>query len=165
MKTETDPVPKTDPVPEPRATVVDDRLRYADRNRRRRRPGLPRRRTFEPLPLFSLASWSATDSLTLGLGVLLIVGVLVAVAMGIDWMIPPGAAVVMFTMITTQLRWGRMSRARRLAWHRARRAAEVGGAASPAARRLAATPLAAPVRMRPSQSPWITASSSPVSVE
>ena len=65
MKTE------TDPVAEPRATVVDDRLRYADRNRRRRRrrPGLPRRRTFEPLPLFSLASWSATDFLTLGLGV------------------------------------------------------------------------------------------------
>ncbi len=131
MKTETDPVPKTDPVPETWATVADDRLRYADRNRRRRRPGLPRRRTFEPLPLFFLASWSATDFLPLGLGVLLIVGVLFAVATGIDWVIPPGAAVVMFAMTTTQLWWGRMSRARRLAWHQARRAAEAGGGHDP----------------------------------
>ena len=107
---------ETDPVSQPREIVY--------RRRRRRRPGLPRRWTFEPLPPFSLAAWSPTDFLTLGLGVLMIVGMLVAVAMGIDWVILPGVAVVMFSMITTQLQWGRMSRARRLAWHRVRRASE-----------------------------------------
>ena len=147
MKTETQPVPNTPETrdarqaPEardardtrktrqPNRIVVDYPTRHPNRNRRRAHPDLPRRRTFEPLPLFSLGSWSATDFLTLGLGALLIVGLLVAVAQGIHWVILPGAAAVMFAIITTQLRWGRMSRAKRLAWHRVRRATEtrVGG--------------------------------------
>ncbi len=136
MKTQTQPVPNTPetrdarrtrdtrPTRQPSRLEVDYPTRHPNRNRRRAHPDLPRRRTFEPLPLFSLGSWSATDFLTLGLGALLIVGLLVAVTQGIHWVILPGAAAVMFAMITTQLRWGRMSRAKRLAWHRVRRATE-----------------------------------------
>ncbi len=131
--TETQPVLNTLETRDARATrkarqpnriVVDYPTRYPNRNRWPAHRDLPRRRTFEPLPLFSLGSWSATDFLTLGLGALLIVGLLVAVTQGIHWVILPGAAAVMFAMITTQLRWGRMSRAKRLAWARARRATE-----------------------------------------
>jgi len=103
---------------------LDDRPRRGERRRYPARRNAPQRTTFEPLPLFSPASWHGTDFLTLGLGVVLIVGMFVAAALGISWVILPGAAALLFAMISTQLRWGRMSRRHRLRWHQARRAAD-----------------------------------------
>ena len=102
-------------------TEPDSRPCRAEHPRTRSRQSAPRRTTFEPL-VFSPSSWYGTDFLTLGLGAVLIVGMFVAAAQGITWVILPGAAALIFAMISTQLRWGRMSRGRRLQWHRARRA-------------------------------------------
>ena len=79
------------------------------------------RRMFEPLPLMSLRNWSVLDTMTLGVGVVLIVCLLGTVIEGMSWVILPGAVAMVFAVASTQTRWGRLQRARLQRIARARR--------------------------------------------
>lgn len=100
--------------------------RRCERRRDPARRDAPRRPRFEPVRLLTPSSWRGKDFMTLGLGAVLIVGLFVAVGQGIGWVILPGAAAVIFAMISTQLRWGPRPRVRRLQHQQAARGAETG---------------------------------------
>lgn len=104
-----------------------DRPRRAVPHREHPDRRLPQRPSFEPARLLTPSCWGTADFMALGVGVLLIVGMFVAVAQGITWVVLPGATAVIFAMISTQQRWDRARRGQWLRYQRDRRGTEAGG--------------------------------------